>query len=270
MGNFTANQAKETTIFYLNFNKNFCHYEVTETNLYDFVMESQDVTTSPRGIEPRIFFEKNTQITYISKIDNSKIDDFEFELLEEDEQKDFDYFGEEIYEYELYTWGPVGNKKKALGYRFQTEEEAIDFIFQGVFNDDFQGECNRDTTFFFSKEEAENDIFESYCQKYDISIDTAKSIYLKQLRIKNRLIEIAQNKKLEFESLPKRTPEDMISFIQENKELIATKKLELANLKAKGDKENWQVKANALVQIVSKNDFRILKWKEIYTLINDN
>ena len=62
----------------------------------------------------------------------------------------------------------------------------------------------------------------------------------------------------------------MISFINENKDLIELKKKELVDLKASDDKENWQIKANALVQIVSKNDFRCLKWKEIYTLINKN
>ena len=267
MGNLTANQAKETSVFYLNFNKDFCNYDVLETNLYDFVMESEDVTTSPRGVEPRIFYEENTQITYISKIDNSKIDNLEYEFLDNDEKKEFDYLCEEGSEFEIFTWGALGNKKKSLGIIFQSEDQAIDFIFQGVYNSDFQGDCNRDTTYFFSHVEAENNIFEMYSEKFEISIDTAKSIYLKQLKIKNRLIEIAEKKKFDFENLPKRTAEDMISFIKENKELIQTKKLELSNLKAKGDKENWQVKANALVQIVSKNDFRVLKWREIYELI---
>ncbi len=59
------------------------------------------------------------------------------------------------------------------------------------------------------------------------------------------------------------------AFIKENKELIESKKIELAELKELGDKENWQIKANALVQFVSKNDFS-LGWKDIYTLIKNS
>lgn len=59
----------------------------------------------------------------------------------------------------------------------------------------------------------------------------------------------------------------ILGFIKENKVLVSERKDELASLKAKGDKENWQIKANSLVQTVSKNDFS-LGWKEIYTLIS--
>lgn len=61
----------------------------------------------------------------------------------------------------------------------------------------------------------------------------------------------------------------ILEFIKENQGLVNEKKSELDSLKAAGNKDVWQIKANALVQMVSKNDFS-LGWKEIYTLIKNN
>lgn len=37
----------------------------------------------------------------------------------------------------------------------------------------------------------------------------------------------------------------------------------------KGAKDEWQVLANALVQKASKNDFTVLRWKEIYEVVRE-
>ena len=58
----------------------------------------------------------------------------------------------------------------------------------------------------------------------------------------------------------------IVEFIKNNQEMITEKISELDNLRAIGDKENWHIKANALVQTVCNNDFRI-GWKKIYELI---
>ena len=60
----------------------------------------------------------------------------------------------------------------------------------------------------------------------------------------------------------------ILEFIKENEKLVWDKLKELNELKANNDKENWQIKANFLVKIVSKNDFSV-GWKEIYTLIKN-
>ncbi len=60
----------------------------------------------------------------------------------------------------------------------------------------------------------------------------------------------------------------VLEFIKENEKLVWEKLKELDELKTNNDKENWQIKANSLVQMVSKNDFS-LGWKEIYTLIKN-
>ena len=262
MGNLKVNEAKETIIYFVKNN------EVEESNLYDFVMESVDETTSPRGVEPRLFYEEIKQISYISNVDNTKISEYDYELLDNEKTINFDYFGEEILEYRIYSWGCTGNKKTSVGVSFETEEEAEDYLFNRVYDYDFQGDCNRSTYYHNSEGDAINEVLENYCDEFDISLETANSIYFKQQKINARRIELEELRKSNFLNSKERSKEDMISFINENKDLIELKKKELADLKASDDKENWQIKANALVQIVSKNDFRCLKWKEIYTLIN--
>ena len=61
----------------------------------------------------------------------------------------------------------------------------------------------------------------------------------------------------------------IIEFIKENRDLVEMQKAKLMELKANNDKENWQIIANALVQMVCKNDFS-LGWSNIYTLIKNN
>lgn len=66
---------------------------------------------------------------------------------------------------------------------------------------------------------------------------------------------------------PYTTAEMMVEFINNNREMVNNSLIELKELKALGNKEVWQVKANTLIQKVSNNDFRLMKWKEIYNLI---
>lgn len=286
MGNLTVKQAKETQIFYSKsvnevYQDRFigdrktgrslvsCDFEVEETNLFDFVMESVDETTSPRGIASRLFYERETSEGYISHLNTKEsISVDAFENLTEKEQFSYFFYEEAFVNFRLYTWGVNGNNRKPLGYNFDIQEEAEDFLFGAVYNDDFQGDCNRDTSYFYTKQEAEEMIFERYSENFDVSLETARSIYFKQQKIKARRVELEDLKKSDFLKSEKRSKENMILFISENKELIISKKEELAQLKANGDKTNWQIKANALVQIVSKNDFRCLNWKDIYSLIN--
>lgn len=61
----------------------------------------------------------------------------------------------------------------------------------------------------------------------------------------------------------------VLNYISENEKSVCEKLKELNELKENEDKINWQIKANSIVQMVSKNDFRFLNWKEIYTLIKN-
>ena len=81
--------------------------------------------------------------------------------------------------------------------------------------------------------------------------------------------EAKEQAKIDFANSAARSRETMIDHIIENREAIKVELDRLDHLKDDGEKELWQVHANALVQRVSKNDFRALKWKEIYNLIRE-
>ena len=94
-------------------------------------------------------------------------------------------------------------------------------------------------------------------------------VYVKWLATPENLKKLQEDKaaKNKIDERPLFTVEMMMEYLQENTEVIQDKLKELDQLKASGKKEDWQVKTNALIQQVSNNDFRIMKWSEIYRLI---
>lgn len=65
------------------------------------------------------------------------------------------------------------------------------------------------------------------------------------------------------------TKEDMLNYIDNNYDVVKGKLDYLDELKSNNNKEIWQKEANSLIMQVSNNDFRLLKWKEIYELIKN-
>lgn len=59
----------------------------------------------------------------------------------------------------------------------------------------------------------------------------------------------------------------LLEYLSDNYNSVQDKLRELDQLKASGKKGDWQVKTNVLIQQVSNNDFRVMKWSEIYQLI---
>lgn len=94
-------------------------------------------------------------------------------------------------------------------------------------------------------------------------------VHVKWLATPENLKKLQEDKaaKNKIDERPLFTVEMMMEYLQENTEVIQDKLKELDQLKASGKKEDWQVKTNALIQQVSNNDFRIMKWSEIYRLI---
>lgn len=94
-------------------------------------------------------------------------------------------------------------------------------------------------------------------------------VHVKWLATPKNLKKLQEDKaaKNKIDERPLFTVEMMMEYLQENTEVIQDKLKELDQLKASGKKEDWQVKTNALIQQVSNNDFRIMKWSEIYRLI---
>lgn len=208
--------------------------EIEKTNLYDFVMSFADETTSPRGVEPRLHIRKNED-------DNT---------------------------FEVWTWGVRGQNLRNIGSGL-TEEEAIDWIYSSVYCTDFQN-SSESTIYFESEEDAENDLAERFSEENNISIETAKHILRKEKIVSNIKQERNRLLREKIDNRPSFTREMMVDYILNNKAIIQEKLQELDRLKNEDEKDKWQVKANALIQQVSNNDFRVLKWKEIYTLIREN
>lgn len=97
-------------------------------------------------------------------------------------------------------------------------------------------------------------------------------VYVKWLATPDNLKKLQEVKaaKNKIDERPLFTVEMMMEYLHKNYEVIQDKLKELDQLKASGKKEDWQVKTNALIQQVSNNDFRIMKWSEIYRLIREN
>jgi hypothetical protein len=83
------------------------------------------------------------------------------------------------------------------------------------------------------------------------------------------ILEAKKQEEVNKEANKESSRNAIIDFLKNNKELVLERKAELNSLKEDGEKEQWQIKANAFVQMVSKNDFSI-GWKNIYTLIQNN
>ncbi len=94
-------------------------FEIEKTDLFSHVMESEDITTTPRGVAPRFFVEEDSEAFTIS------------------------------------TWGLRGNNYKRGTMRFETETEAEDYLFNMVFNEDFMNDDQRSTQYFETQEEAQ-------------------------------------------------------------------------------------------------------------------
>lgn len=138
----TAKQAREIKIYAIDADG------VYKTNLFDFVMESGELTTSPRGVEPKLHVRSNKH-----SVDN--------------------YCDEPVYE--VWDWGVCGQYPRKVD-TFETEEEAEDFVFQRVYQFDFLKDDSRDTQYFEVEEDAEEELIRRYAETEYISFDTAKSV----------------------------------------------------------------------------------------------
>lgn len=118
--NMTVKEAKEKKIFIIDNNG-----EIEETNLHDFVMESAELTTSPRGCEKKLHTRYNPTTD----------------------------------KHEVWTWGFRGQYPKHIE-SFTTPEDAEDFIFKMTYVYDFSTDDQRNTDYFDSHEEAKKYMLE--------------------------------------------------------------------------------------------------------------
>lgn len=180
----TAKQARETKIFFLEQINQQGNLRVAETSLYDFVMESAEETTSPRGNERKLHIRETER--QCSCWDTKVEDDF-------DPDCEKCYQGTEIV-FKVWDWGPMGQRPRVLE-TCNTEEEAEDYIFQRVYEYDFMRDDQRDTEYFYSEYEAKQAVIERLCSSWNVSEDVVRSVLSKQERIREVRMQREEEKK---------------------------------------------------------------------------
>ncbi len=160
----------------------------------------------------------------------------------------------------IMTWGVRGNNH-AFYASFKNKREATAVLYEIWEN--YISEKNWDAPRFFTRK---IDLFNDLVDCHGRTLKVVKRFF----KMQNSRIERAKNAKIKHNNRPYFTKEMMLEFINNNREMVNSLLIELDALKQAENKELWQVKANALIQKVSNNDFRILKWKEIYNLIKNS
>lgn len=169
MENLSRKISKETKIYYLVNNNGAYHIETD--NEYNFIMESAEETTSPRGIEMKLHIE---EIEYFCDCDKES-GAFNKECRECE--------GTGIYlTYDVYDWGCRGQDNHFVK-SFETEEEAEDYIFNKTCEYDFIPDDQRDTMYFNTIDEAEIELISRMAGDLNIDNKVAKSIYYHQLKL---------------------------------------------------------------------------------------
>jgi len=138
-------EAKDTDVFVVNE-----HLIIKKVNLYDFICESLDETTTPTGVGSRLFCRE--EITYD---DNKQLKTT----------------------FQVFTFGVRGSRPSHVK-DFETEEERDEFLFQSV-HDDFQEDYQRDTSYFATVEEALEQAAYLYVDTTQVDFNVAKSIIRK-------------------------------------------------------------------------------------------
>lgn len=180
----TFKDAQETTVFVLNYK-----LEIEKTTYADHVLVSLDECTHPIGIMPTLDVKEIQSDGYVNKSDSYKIlKEEDFDELSDEEQEGY-FFSEEA----ITTYAVVSYRSNVRGFQvvqeFDTEEEANNDWFARIEKYDFARDDQRNTSFFYSEEEAINDRAEYYACDNNVSVDVAKSILRKMdiLRKKGRI-----------------------------------------------------------------------------------
>jgi hypothetical protein len=150
MSTITAQQARETKIFVIE------NEIVEETTLFDHVCESAEEVTSPRGIMHKLFIDEKTGVIY-RKIDTGiAIDEKSYNFLSDEEQSEYEYYGEDTIAWELCEW--VAGQKRVVLATYDNKEDADNEWFNHTYNFDFLPDDQRDTAYWHTEDEAEAEL----------------------------------------------------------------------------------------------------------------
>ena len=168
----------EQDVFYVNYdNENILNSKIEKTSFREFVMESVDETTTPKGVAPRFFVDKltaeeNEEIWFEDLIGY-------FEIKE----------GEEYFT--ISSWGIGGNHYHKGESFYSTHEAAELAFFQYVYDRDFLNDDQRDTTYFEEEDEARIALFDRIVDILEVSTEVAEHLYRKQQCLENLRLEKA-------------------------------------------------------------------------------
>lgn len=198
----TFKEAQETKIFYIQNGK------IESINLADFISKSVDITTTPRGIAPRVFIEDKTfeidkgdfdsEEEFLDKINSTQIyfaDELRNACID-----DFSEIHKDIFQLKYYvisSWGVGGNNYSSgeshFSNVFLSEDKANDELFNRIYKYDFLPDDQRDTRYFYTEKEANDVLVEQISEDWNCDIDVVKHILRKQ-----RIVDDArQQKKIE-------------------------------------------------------------------------
>ena len=158
----------------------------------------------------------------------------------------------------LCTWGVGGNNYKRLKTYPTISAAKKELYEQKEAYVESDWNCRR---FFTTKAELYKDLSE----RYQKPIAVIKRYFRYQKYLDNQ-IQLIRDR---FAKTQMCNEDDIKQYVKQNLHEVKVQLTELDKLKKIGNKELWQVKANSLVQKVSKNDFRYLKWSKIYKLIRE-
>jgi hypothetical protein len=147
----TAQEARTTKIFVIENGK------VIETTLFDHVCESAEETTSPRGVMHKLFIDEIEEEIYGEIGTEKLIDAKEYDSLAEEDQESYNYFGS-IVKYALRKWLPNGKVQTIDVY--EKSEDADDEWFDRTYKFDFQPDDQRDTSYWYTREDADAELKE--------------------------------------------------------------------------------------------------------------
>lgn len=176
-----ANGAKQTKIWVME------NGLPTETNLYEFVMESAEQTTSPRGVCNKLHIREIEQ-------DCSCVDD---EGCFDDDCKKCLHGCELVYQ--VWDWGFRGQYPQRVE-TFETEEEAEDFIYCRTYDFDFSNDVNRDTRYY-------NTPIDLISEDFELNTETAQSYYAHMMKAEAIKAEREAQYRREVEAKMKRVAE---------------------------------------------------------------
>lgn len=151
----SAKEARNTTIFAICYNG---IPEVQEMSLHEFICESAEETTTPRGVGYKMFTREVIGGIFQRVGFSETISEAEYDNLTEEEQDDYKFIGEAPVAYQLCEWKPNGRVHVIDTY--ETEEAVNDEWYTRTYNYDFTPDDQRDTRYWFTREEAEAELKE--------------------------------------------------------------------------------------------------------------